>query len=63
MRARGEALRAGHPERAKDLLDAARRLREATGAPLPPGECGDVDRIQAALNLLEDPAGGTLGRS
>ncbi|WP_460405939.1 BTAD domain-containing putative transcriptional regulator, partial [Actinophytocola sediminis] len=37
------------PERARDLLAAATRLRAATGAPLPPAERGDVARVLAAL--------------
>jgi predicted ATPase/DNA-binding SARP family transcriptional activator len=45
----GARLLAGEPDRAKDLLGAAAQLRESAGAPLPPGERGDVDRIEAAL--------------
>ncbi|MGC7097400.1 BTAD domain-containing putative transcriptional regulator [Amycolatopsis lurida] len=50
----GAHLLTGQPQRAKDLLRAATGFRESTGAPLPPGERGDVDRIQATLRLLED---------
>jgi predicted ATPase/DNA-binding SARP family transcriptional activator len=45
----GARLLAGQPRRAKSLLGAAARLRESAGAPLPPGERGDVNRIEAAL--------------
>ena len=41
-----EAL-AGDHDRAARLLGSAAALREGTGAPLPPGERGDVDRITA----------------
>ncbi|MBF8186176.1 tetratricopeptide repeat protein [Nonomuraea sp. K274] len=40
---------AGRYEEAAALLDKASRLRESVGAPLPPAERGDVDRITAAL--------------
>ncbi|AIG78532.1 winged helix family transcriptional regulator [Amycolatopsis japonica] len=52
----GAHLLTGQPQRANDLLHAATRLRESTGAPLPPGERGDVDRIQATLHILKDTA-------
>ncbi|NEW45678.1 AfsR/SARP family transcriptional regulator [Nocardia cyriacigeorgica] len=39
---------AGRHERAAILLGTATSLRESVGAPLPPGERGDVDRITAA---------------
>ncbi|GAA0933912.1 BTAD domain-containing putative transcriptional regulator [Nonomuraea longicatena] len=39
----------GEAERARELLAEAEALRESTGAPLPPAERGDVDRIRAAL--------------
>uniref|UniRef100_UPI003F498FAA BTAD domain-containing putative transcriptional regulator n=1 Tax=Nonomuraea bangladeshensis TaxID=404385 RepID=UPI003F498FAA len=42
------ALRGGH-ERAARLLGAAAALRDQTGAPLPSGERGDVDRITEAI--------------
>jgi predicted ATPase/DNA-binding SARP family transcriptional activator/tetratricopeptide (TPR) repeat protein len=45
----GAQLLAGQPRRAKSLLGAAARLRESAGAPLPAGERGDVNRIEAAL--------------
>jgi ATP/maltotriose-dependent transcriptional regulator MalT len=37
------------PERAAELLGAARALRADVGAPLPPAERGDVDRISGRL--------------
>jgi hypothetical protein len=40
------------PERAAQLLGAAGALRAAVGAPLPPAERGDVDRIAARLRDL-----------
>ncbi|MFI0470051.1 BTAD domain-containing putative transcriptional regulator [Saccharopolyspora sp. 5N102] len=46
----GVRLLAGQPGRAKGLLGAAARLRESAGAPLPPCERGDVDRIEKALH-------------
>ncbi|MFD8937164.1 BTAD domain-containing putative transcriptional regulator [Streptomyces sp. NPDC059578] len=39
---------AGRPARAASLLGTAARARAAVGAPLPPAERGDVDRIEAA---------------
>ena len=45
---------AGDLERATGLLREAERLRESVGAPLPPAERGDVDRISA--RLTPDPA-------
>ncbi|WP_026120017.1 BTAD domain-containing putative transcriptional regulator [Nocardiopsis potens] len=45
----GAHLLAGRPGEASRLLAAAARLREEAGAPLPPAERGDVDRITAAL--------------
>ncbi|MFI6388941.1 AfsR/SARP family transcriptional regulator [Nonomuraea sp. NPDC050540] len=38
----------GEPSRALDLLDEAAELRASVGAPLPPAERGDVDRIRKA---------------
>ncbi|TMR92323.1 BTAD domain-containing putative transcriptional regulator [Nonomuraea basaltis] len=43
------ALTAEDPPRAAHLLGVAAALRESVGAPLPPAERGDVDRITAAL--------------
>ncbi|MFF3753547.1 BTAD domain-containing putative transcriptional regulator [Streptomyces sp. NPDC002018] len=40
---------AGHPVRAAVLLGAATAARRDAGAPLPPAERGDVDRITAAV--------------
>ncbi|KAB2347932.1 BTAD domain-containing putative transcriptional regulator [Actinomadura rudentiformis] len=40
---------AGEYERAAESLDEAARLREAVGAPLPPAERGDVERIEARI--------------
>ncbi|NBE98434.1 tetratricopeptide repeat protein [Nonomuraea sp. KC401] len=48
---------AGRHEEAARLLNEAFRLRESVGAPLPPAERGDVDRITAVLRT----ALGTLG--
>ncbi|MFE2294154.1 BTAD domain-containing putative transcriptional regulator [Streptomyces sp. NPDC059452] len=45
----GARLLAGRPRRARTTLGAATRLRASVGAPLPPGERGDVDRVEAAL--------------
>jgi hypothetical protein len=42
---------AGDLERAAQLLREAARLRVSVGAPLPPAERGDVDRITARLTL------------
>ncbi len=39
---------AGHHDQAVQLLGAAAAARESIGAPLPPAERGDVDRITAA---------------
>jgi predicted ATPase/DNA-binding SARP family transcriptional activator len=39
---------AEHPARAAVLLGAAAAARQSTGAPLPPAERGDVERIMAA---------------
>ncbi|MEV0253189.1 BTAD domain-containing putative transcriptional regulator [Streptomyces sp. NPDC050732] len=44
----GAAALAGAPERAALLLGAADAARRSVGAPLPPAERGDVDRITAA---------------
>ncbi|MEU0569656.1 BTAD domain-containing putative transcriptional regulator [Nonomuraea sp. NPDC005983] len=47
----------GDPAQAATLLGRAEALREATGAPLPPSERLDVDRIAAALrDTLGEPA-------
>jgi hypothetical protein len=44
-------------EHAVRLLGTATALRESVGAPLPPAERGDVDRITAALReVLGDEA-------
>jgi hypothetical protein len=40
---------AHRPERAAQLLGAAGALRAGVGAPLPPAERGDVDRIASRL--------------
>jgi predicted ATPase len=40
---------AGDPAHAARLLGAADALRDAVGAPLPPAERGDVDRIEARV--------------
>ncbi|MFB9908810.1 BTAD domain-containing putative transcriptional regulator [Allokutzneria oryzae] len=40
---------AGRTERAARLLQEAERKRESVGAPLPPAERGDVDRVRARL--------------
>ncbi|MFI6499262.1 AfsR/SARP family transcriptional regulator [Nonomuraea typhae] len=47
----------GRHEEAASLLGQATALREASGAPLPPGERGDVDRIAACVlaGLGEQP--------
>ncbi|MFI6906594.1 BTAD domain-containing putative transcriptional regulator [Nonomuraea sp. NPDC050394] len=44
----GVAVLEGEPSRALDLLDEAAELRASVGAPLPPAERGDVDRIRKA---------------
>ncbi|MHA6618851.1 BTAD domain-containing putative transcriptional regulator [Pseudonocardia sp. DLS-67] len=44
----GAATLAGAPRHAARLLGAAAAAREGVGAPLPPAERGDVDRIAAA---------------
>ncbi|MFI0450746.1 AfsR/SARP family transcriptional regulator [Actinomadura sp. 6N118] len=41
---------AGEYERAAESLAEAARLREAVGAPMPPAERGDVDRIAARIH-------------
>ncbi|GAA2422440.1 BTAD domain-containing putative transcriptional regulator [Actinomadura vinacea] len=45
----GVAVLEGAAEEALRLLEEATALRESVGAPLPPAERGDVDRIRAAL--------------
>ncbi|WP_283136889.1 AfsR/SARP family transcriptional regulator [Rhizohabitans arisaemae] len=45
----GVAALEGDPEEAARLLAAAQARRESVGAPLPPAERGDVDRIRACL--------------
>ncbi|MEV0168948.1 BTAD domain-containing putative transcriptional regulator [Nonomuraea fuscirosea] len=45
---------AGEPARAARLLGTAARLRESTGAPMPPAERGDVDRITARIRSVLD---------
>ncbi|GAA4640324.1 hypothetical protein GCM10023196_105360 [Actinoallomurus vinaceus] len=53
----GAEARAGRAERAALLLGAAAAGRRSIGAPLPPGERGDVDRITAlARTALDDEA-------
>ncbi|MFC4565157.1 BTAD domain-containing putative transcriptional regulator [Nocardiopsis mangrovi] len=48
---------AGHPRHAAVLLGAAAAARASAGAPLPPAERGDVDRITTtARAALGDPA-------
>ncbi|MCO6007268.1 hypothetical protein NE236_20000 [Actinoallomurus purpureus] len=42
---------AGRAGRAATLLGAASALRRSIGAPLPPGERGDVDRIATAARV------------
>ncbi|WP_409234919.1 AfsR/SARP family transcriptional regulator [Streptomyces sp. PA5.6] len=44
----GAAAVSGAPVRAAELLGAADAARRSVGAPLPPAERGDVDRIEAA---------------
>ncbi|MFI6293918.1 BTAD domain-containing putative transcriptional regulator [Nonomuraea sp. NPDC050790] len=46
----GVAILEGAPSRALELLDEAADLRESVGAPLPPAERGDVDRIRKAAS-------------
>ncbi|WP_067833523.1 BTAD domain-containing putative transcriptional regulator [Actinomadura kijaniata] len=48
----GAAVLAGEPERAALLLGAADAARRSVGAPLPPGERLDVDRITAAATRV-----------
>ncbi|MEW1846494.1 BTAD domain-containing putative transcriptional regulator [Nonomuraea angiospora] len=45
---------AGESARAARLLGTAARLRESTGAPMPPPERGDVDRITARIRAALD---------
>ncbi|NUT42357.1 MAG: AfsR/SARP family transcriptional regulator, partial [Thermoactinospora sp.] len=57
----GVAAAEGDHENAAALLDEAAALRESVGAPLPPAERADVDRISAAVRasrrkLVQDPA-------
>jgi predicted ATPase len=48
---------AGEPHRAARLLGAAAAARESVGAPLPPAERGDIERIAAAARLaIGEPA-------
>ncbi|MFI6484274.1 BTAD domain-containing putative transcriptional regulator [Nonomuraea sp. NPDC050663] len=56
----GVAAAGGDHESAAALLDEAAALRESVGAPLPPAERADVDRISAAISasrrkLVQDP--------
>ncbi|MEV4072645.1 BTAD domain-containing putative transcriptional regulator [Nonomuraea fuscirosea] len=46
---------AGRHQEAARLLDEAAALRESVGAPLPPGERGDVDRIAARVKQALEP--------
>ncbi|HZF91705.1 BTAD domain-containing putative transcriptional regulator [Streptomyces sp.] len=51
---------AGRPVRAARLLESAARRRLSMGAPLPPAERGDVDRITAAVRaMLTDRTSGS----
>ncbi|GAA4211885.1 BTAD domain-containing putative transcriptional regulator [Actinocatenispora rupis] len=52
----GAAVLAGDPRHAAELLGAAAYARESVGAPLPPAERGDVDRITAAARAALTPA-------
>lgn len=60
----GAAVVSGAPERAARLLGAADAARRSVGAPLPPAERGDVDRIEAAARaaLGEDAFGAAFTR-
>jgi hypothetical protein len=42
----------GRPERAAAILGTAAATRASVGAPLPPGERGDVDRITGAIRAM-----------
>ncbi|WP_326635611.1 tetratricopeptide repeat protein [Nonomuraea fuscirosea] len=46
---------AGRHQEAARLLNEAAALRESVGAPLPPGERGDVDRITARMKQALEP--------
>ena len=46
----------GHKDRASRLLASAEAWRESIGAPLPPSDRADHDRIMAALNAGKDAA-------
>ncbi|MEV5497808.1 BTAD domain-containing putative transcriptional regulator [Nonomuraea fuscirosea] len=46
---------AGRHQEAARLLNEAAALRESVGAPLPPGERGDVDRITARVKQALEP--------
>ncbi|MFE3991855.1 BTAD domain-containing putative transcriptional regulator [Streptomyces goshikiensis] len=52
----GAAAAGGEPERAAGLLGAARTARASAGAPLPPAERHDVDRIWSACRSALGPA-------
>ncbi|MFG2075956.1 BTAD domain-containing putative transcriptional regulator [Nonomuraea maritima] len=45
----------GHPEQAARFLGRAAALRASAGAPLPPAERGDVNRIEATLRTALGP--------
>ncbi|WP_181727340.1 BTAD domain-containing putative transcriptional regulator [Streptomyces sp. PT12] len=51
----GARARAGEAAHAARLLGAAHSLRSAVGAPLPPGERADVDRVEAAARAALAP--------
>ncbi|MFF5264342.1 BTAD domain-containing putative transcriptional regulator [Actinomadura viridis] len=48
---------AGRPEKAAALLGAAAAARDSVGAPLPPAERGDVDRITGTVRAALGEAG------
>ncbi|WP_310708702.1 BTAD domain-containing putative transcriptional regulator [Nonomuraea sp. 3-1Str] len=60
----GSRVLTGEHEEAARLLGKAAALRESAGAPLPPGERGDVDRITAAARaaLGDDALAAALSR-
>ncbi|MFC5749614.1 BTAD domain-containing putative transcriptional regulator [Actinomadura rugatobispora] len=64
----GARAAAGHPAEAARLLGTAGGLRASIGAPLPPGERADVERIEAAARaalgdrVFDETFEGALGR-